>query len=171
MFGFLFGTMCLFGLFAVGRASFVHGRYGHGGGCGPYGGGRGGWHGRYRGGGRGGRYAGEGFARAAGEVFKRRLRIDEDQEAIVDHALIDLRKSLETFAGELKESRATLAEAFRGESVDDASLASVFTRHDDALSRARREVVSALKQVHAVLDADQRAQAADWIAAHDGRWV
>ena len=141
----------LFGLFAVGRASFVHGRYGHGGGCGPYGGGRGGWHGRYRGGGRGGRYAGEGFARAAGEVFKRRLRIDEDQEAIVDHALIDLRKSLETFAGELKESRATLAEAFRGESVDDASLASVFTRHDDdpticTLDRAHRDARAVFDQ-------------------------
>ena len=61
--------------------------------------------------------------------------------------------------------------AFRGESVDDAAVAATFPRHDDALAHARRDVISALKQVHAVLTPEQRAMAADWLAAHDGKWV
>jgi uncharacterized membrane protein len=167
MFGFFFGTVCLFGLMGVARRAFWAGRYGYGGGCHGGGGwhGRRGWHGRGRGPG-----TGEGFARAAGEIFKRRLRIDEEQEGMVDHALIDLRKAVKELSEELKGSRAALADAFRGETVDDAALAAVFARHDDALGRARRDVVSSLKQVHAVLDADQRKRAADWLASADGRW-
>lgn len=171
MSGFLFGTVCLIGLLAViRRAAWArhHGyAFAYGGGCG----GRHGGHGRY--GRRGGpaSFASEGFTRAAGEVFKRRLRIDEEQEGIIDHALIDLRSAVKAFADALKESRAGFAGAFRGETVDDAALAATFTRHDDALAHARRDVVSALKQVHAVLTPEQRAMAADWLAAHDGKWV
>lgn len=166
MFGFLFGTICLFGLGAVMRQGAWHGRYA--GGCG---GGRWGHHGSRRGGRGAGRFAEEGFARAAGEVFKRRLRIDEDQEAIVDHALVDLRKAVKELGDELNATRATLADAFRGESVDEAALASTFAKHDDAVGRARREVVSAFKQVHAVLDPEQRARAADAIANQQSGWM
>lgn len=159
MFGFFFGTLCLMGLAGMARRA-MWGRYAyaHGGGC--HGGFRGGWHGR-----RGRPERREGFSRAAGEIFKRRLRIDDEQEGIVDHALADLRKAVEELGRELDDSRAALAEAFRGEQVDDAALSAVFARHDDAVARARREVVSTAKQVHAVLDKDQRKQAADWIAS------
>ncbi|MBA2320768.1 MAG: hypothetical protein H0V89_06395, partial [Deltaproteobacteria bacterium] len=44
-------------------------------------------------------------------------------------------------------------------------------RQDEAITSARREVISALKQIHAVLDPEQRARAASWLAAADGRWV
>ena len=137
----------------------------------PGGGGGGGGLGGGGGGGGPASYASEGFTRAAGEVFKRRLRIDEEQEGIIDHALIDLRGALKGFMDAVQESRAGLAGAFRGESVDDAAVAATFTRHDDALAHARRDVISALKQVHAVLTPEQRAMAADWLAAHDGKWV
>lgn len=182
MFGFLLGTVCLLGLvggFAQRAMWRRHHGYGgchaggsHGGGChggGHYGGGR--WGGRF--GGRRGRpdRMGEGFARAAGEVFKRRLHIDEEQEPIVDHALVDLRKTLKELGDELKESRAAISGAFAGEAVDDAALATAFARQDDAIARSRREVISAMKQVHAVLDADQRKHAAEWLGSTDGGWV
>ncbi|MES2642245.1 MAG: periplasmic heavy metal sensor [Myxococcota bacterium] len=175
MFGFFFGTLCLLGLVGVAKRGMWHGHYayGGGGGCGEghhrgYGGG---WGGHHRGGrhGRPGRM-GEGFARAAGEVFKRRLRIDEEQEPIVDHALVDLRKTLKELTDEVKDSRAAISAAFAAESVDDAALATAFARQDDAIARARREVVSAMKQVHAVLDADQRKAAAEWLASSEGGW-
>ena len=177
MLGFVFGTACLVGLFAVvggrRRNACGGGRWGHGG---PWG--HPGW--RQRGDGPRGPWEegpmadgprGDGFARALGEVLKRRLRIDDEQEGIVDHALADLRAALKDLAAAVKDTRAPLATAFRGEKVDDGSIAAAFGSHDESLARARRDVVSALKQIHAVLTPEQRAQAADWLAAGDGRWV
>lgn len=119
---------------------------------------------------RGRRGHGERYGRAIGEVVKRRLDIDEEQEPIVDHALRDAREALRELGEELKATRATIADALRGEAVDDAALAAAFQRHDDAVARARRQVVSAVKQVHAVLEPEQRATAADLLGKPDGRW-
>jgi len=44
-------------------------------------------------------------------------------------------------------------------------LAAIFARHDDALAKSRRDVVSALKQIHAVLRPEQRQQAAQWLSS------
>ena len=166
MIGFLFGAICLFALVRVARWGAWH-RY-HG-----MGGGMGGCHGarfRHGCGGRGG-VSEESMAKAAGEVFKRRLGITEDQEGIVEHALVDLRAALKELMEELKATREGLVGAFKGEAVDDAALASAFARHDDAVASARRQVVSALKQIHAVLTPAQRARATDWASAAGGRWV
>ena len=158
MFEFMFGAACLVGLAAVVRG-------GRRGGCH---GGRGRRHGWHADGARRGRRAG--FARAAGEVFKRRLDVDPDQEDIVDHALADLRDSLEALGATLHDSRAALSQAFAGEEVDQARLDAVWARHDEAVALARREVVSALKQIHAVLDPEQRALAASWLADAQPGW-
>lgn len=180
MLGIAFGTLCLLGL--IGMAKGAHHRHhAHAHGCGGgarWGHGR--WEGRWDGEGREGRRGGgrrrdawtnEGFGRAAGEILKRRLRVDDDQEPLVDHALADLRAAVKELGEELNGTRDGLADAFRGEKVDDAAIAAAFARHDDAIGRARREVVSALKQIHAVLDDEQRAKAADWLASGDARWV
>jgi len=150
VFGLMVVRMMIWGAFRR-RAWARHG------GCGP-----GGGYGRRGRRGGPGSMSSEGFARAAGEVLKRRLGIDEEQEGIVDHALIDLRSAVKELVTELKDTRATVADAFRGETVDDAALSSAFSRHDDALGRARRQIVSALKQIHAVLTPKQREKAADW---------
>ena len=149
MFGFVVGTLSLIGLvgligshrhrhhaYAHGCGRGHHARWGHGRGHGPgYGGrDRAGWH--------------EGVGRAAGEVFKRRLRIDEDQEPIVDLALRDARAALTELGTTLRDSRTELADALRGDAVDDASLAAAFSRQDQAVAEARRQVVSAAKQIH-----------------------
>ena len=90
MFGFFFGTLCLFGLVGVACSGNRHvtagygRRYGRS--CGQREGQEDGGRRRRR-----GRASKAHFARAAGEMFKRRLDIDEDQEDIVDHALKDLR--------------------------------------------------------------------------------
>lgn len=131
-----------------------------------------GCHGGYRHGWHGPRGVGEErFARAAAEVVKRRLRIDEEQEPIVDHALRDARAALKELAAELSDTRAAVAGAFREEVVDDAALAAAFAKQDDAVARARREVVSAMKQIHAVLEPEQRARAAEWLASGKPTWA
>jgi len=162
MSGFFFGALCLFGLLCVTRGA------------------------RYRrhacADGRGNHYR-DGYGRptrrrrstragmtvAATEIFKRRLDIDEDQEDIVDHALRDLFASIKELKEGLTESRSDIADAFTGETVDDGALDATFAIHDSDLARSRREVVSALKQVHAVLTPEQRTRAADWL--REGRWM
>jgi hypothetical protein len=166
MFGFVFGTLCLFGLVGLVKSS----RYHHGGGCGGgrgWGHHRGGWRDRRQGGG----FDRPGFGRAAGEIFKRKLGIDEDQEGIVDHALADAFASVKELGKTLKEGRADLGGAFEGDAVDDAALAALFARQDEAISSARRELISAFKQIHAVLEPEQRARAASWLASAESRWV
>ena len=157
MFGFLFGTLCLMGLFALKMTAYRHHHYRH-------------RHHRGRGRGRG---RGEGrrawWARAGGEMLKRRLDLDEDQGDIADHAMADVRRSVKEFVDNLRDSRGELAEVMRDESFDDARLEVVFDRLDEELKRTRREVVSAVKQVHAVLDDDQRGRAAEWMSG--ARWV
>lgn len=176
MFGFVVGTLCLVGLVGmIGHGRHAHG-YAHGYGRRGFGRRFGRWHGHHGRGGWGGGegqrgFGGPGFARVAAEVVKRRLRIDEDQEGIVDHAVADLRAAVSEFSEALKASRADIAAAFRGETVDDAALAAVFTHHDEELARTRRTVVSALKQIHAVLDEEQRGTASEWLGSADPRWV
>lgn len=194
MLGFVIGTVCMFGFLGMAMAgarrrwAYAHG-YGPDGydGCGRGGPWRGhhGWHGHWHGGFDGeegprrgrGRWArmgdgprGEGVARALGEVIKRRLRIDEDQEDIVDHALSDLRTALGELSTAMKDTRGPLAAAFKDDKVDEAALATAFSTHDEAIARARRDVVSALKQIHAVLTPEQRAKATEWLAS-DATWV
>ncbi len=160
----LMGALGMMMVFAFGRLAFALGRRRRWRRCG-------GRYGRHGGPGGPGGLGEERFARAAGEVMKRRLRIDEEQEPVVDHALRDLRATMTELTRELGETRAAAAEAFRGEAVDDAALAATFARQDDAVARARRDVVSALKQVHAVLQPDQRAKAADWMGSARPRWM
>lgn len=135
-------------------------RHARRGGCGRHG-----WRGRH------GRARREGFSRAMAEVIKRGLDVDEEQEGIVDHAFADAQKALAELREELEATRGPIADALRGEAVDDGALAAAFARQDDALARARRQVLSSVKQIHAVLDAGQRQRAADWIASSPGRWV
>lgn len=156
MFGFFFGTLCLLGLVAVTRGPRHHG-------CGHHKDGRRNHH-------RGRRRSGERFGRAASEVFKRKLGIDEDQEDLIDHALDDLHGSVRGLRTSMKASKSDFVAAFSGEEVDDAALAALFEAQDQDLKWFRREAVSALKQVHAVLDPEQRQQATSWLGRAGG-WV
>lgn len=167
MLGFMFGTACLVLLAGLYHGpgchqGFHHHRRGRRG-CGPD-------HDVHERGHRRGRRGRRGFGRAAAEVFKRRLDVDEDQEDLVDHALRDLREAFGGLTRELKRERADLADAFTGEQVDEAGLAALWAQQDEELQRFRREAVSALKQIHAVLDPDQRRVAASWLQ-REGRWA
>jgi len=158
MFGILLGMVCLFGLLAMTRSRRHRHAHCHAG--------RGMHHAHHSQRGRGrGRGRARGFDRAMGEAVKRGLHVDRDQENLVDHALKDLREALRSFKDTMRESRADVAEAFDADTVDDAALDVIFANQDAAITETRRQVVSALKQVHAVLDDDQRAKAVTWLAS------
>ena len=107
--------------------------------------------------------------RAFGEMLKRRLDIDEDQEDIVDQALGDIRKSVGELKAVMGDSRGDVADAFGGDKVDEASLAAVFGHQDEEVARLRREIVFALKQIHAVVDPEQRELATRWLRGKSWR--
>jgi hypothetical protein len=117
-------------------------------------------HGSCGGGGRWGRRS-----RLAAEMFKRRLGVRADQQALIDPAFVDAQASLLSLREAIAATKAPIADVLRAETVDESALAAIFAIHDEALARARREVVSAVKQVHAVLDGDQRKKAADLLAS------
>ncbi len=110
------------------------------------------------------------MGRAMGEAVKRGLNLDEDQEDIVDHAMKDAESAVRDFTTVVKDSREDLAAAFSGDEVDDAVLTASFATHDEELAKARRQLVSAFKQVHAVLDDEQRERAAEWLATGPKWW-
>ena len=115
--------------------------------------------------GRRSRLGGAQVARAAAEMFKRRLGVRADQQALIDPAFIDMQATLQGLREAIAATKAPVADLLRAETVDETALAAIFAVHDEALARARRELVSAVKQVHAVLDGDQRKKAADLLAS------
>lgn len=178
--GFVFGTLCLVGLGMLllgGRRRRWHRHHGH-----PGHGGRGGCgHRRHR------HHPHrrtedrddatdertDGRERSADDfvrVAKRGLNLREEQVGFVDAALEDARKAIDDFAADLRETRDDLASAVTGDIVDDARLAAVFESHDDAVRQVRRDVVEAVKKVHAALDPDQRSKLAH-LFEHTTPWV
>ena len=151
MSGFVLGTMCLVGLFCVAGSSRRHRRH-----CRNY-------SSHNDSANRTHRAVRRGFTVAAAEMVKRRLGVDSDQEDIVDHGLKDLFAAIREFRSILADSRPDFAAAFTDEVVDDGALDALFGVHDQELQRTRREIVSSLRQIHAVLTPEQRADAAAWL--------
>jgi len=180
--GFLVGLLVLLlGALMVIRAKRrFHYYYGGGHGCG-HGCGRGfghrgfGGHGPgcgHRGGHPGGRTLDpEAVGKAAAEVFKRKVGVSPEQEDIVDHALADARAALKEAGKVMGTSRETWAEALKGEQIDEAALHANLDQQEEALRNLRRELLSAMKQIHAVLDPEQRARAAAFLGRKAPGWM
>jgi Spy/CpxP family protein refolding chaperone len=172
MLGFLFGTACLIGLFMVARGSC----HGYGGGCGGeawghHGGGFGGHDSHYGGGRRRGGWGGRGgfgprfFLRS---IFER-LDTTPGQEKVVLQAADELKEAFGKARSGLRETRADFARVFRGETVDEASLADIFMAHDTVISETRRSAVEAVRKIHEALTDEQRKQVADFLERGRGR--
>ena len=146
MFGFVFGTACLAGLFYNLRRG--GGRYGYG-----YGrrGGPGGWswRGRMR------------------WIFER-LDTSPGQEKVMVEAADALSDALGKLRGEMGSARATLAQALRGETFDAAALREMDAKHDALLEELRKTLRASMAQVHEALDDRQRRELAD-LLEHGGR--
>lgn len=125
MLGFLIGTACLIGLFAV-----------------VAGGRRRGYRGRFR---RGGLHG-----------VLRRLDTGPGQEKVIREALDQLYERARGPGRTLHDTRRDLADAVRGDRVDEGRVEEVFARHDGALRELRSAAVEAMRVVHETLDPRQR---------------
>jgi hypothetical protein len=154
MIGFVIGAACLFGLIAVARrgrhCAGGYGGWGH----------RGGW-GRH-----GGWGPGAGFG-GGPRFFLRRLFMElgtsPSQEKVIVSAAEELHATLSGVRGEFAASRGDVAQALRSPTFTGEALGSVFSRHDEALTKVREAVTGALARVHDVLDDKQREALANFI--------
>lgn len=145
MFGFLFGTACLLGL----TATFAR----H----------------RHRGHHCSGGYRGRGFRSGRGRFVLNRLldRLDTTpgQEKVIREAVDTLMDDVRDARSELHATRADVARAIRGESLDRGAIDDVFERHDRVIERVRQNALDSFSKVHETLDERQRRTLAELIEA------
>jgi Heavy-metal resistance len=99
-----------------------------------------------------------------------RLDASPAQERAIVGEVDKLKSKLrETRAG-VKDARGDLAAALRGPVLDDAALGAVLGRVDAATSDARNAIVDALRNIHGVLDNNQRDQLADLVDRGPWAW-
>lgn len=156
MFGFILGTVCLFALVATLRH-----QYGYAWGCGY--------------GGRNfGRFGGPPWAARHGHGhgrqrwFLRRLFEQLDttpgQEKVIVKHVDSWMENVATGRRELTDVRRQVAQALRGEALDEASLQAALEKVDDLLAKSKLELTQALTEIHASLDAEQRRDLADLLS-------
>jgi Heavy-metal resistance len=147
MFGFFIGTLCLIGLVrlvARGRWRRHHGYYGH-------------WHGHD--------YGRRFGPRGAINAVLARLDTAPGQEKVITQAFSDFIDQARAQGREVRDTRRTVADALRGDRLDEARLNEVFGRHDAALDNVRRAGVDAMRKVHEALDERQRKILGDLVDA------
>jgi uncharacterized membrane protein len=177
MFGFVVGSLCLYGLIKMHRMRRMAWAYGHGhqDACG---GGpmfrRHGHHGHGPGFGHG-PFGGRGFARGFGGPARgglyglyQALDATPGQEKVIRAAFDEVRTAVGEARGEWKQSRGDVAQAFRADSFDAEIMGNAFARHDEHLERVRKAVTGALAKVHDALDEKQRATLAEWLDSQRG---
>ncbi|HLL01527.1 MAG TPA: periplasmic heavy metal sensor [Myxococcaceae bacterium] len=138
MFGFVFGTACLVGLFYTLRGGPWRHHHRHG---------------------RGGRFSWRGRMRW---VFER-LDTSPGQEKVFVKAADDLTEAFEKMRDELGATRAAIARALRAEHFDAAAMRELNEKHDALLENMRQTLRASLSQLHEALDPRQRRELADLI--------
>jgi Spy/CpxP family protein refolding chaperone len=136
------------GAIAFRKARRCRGYYGHGG-CGQHG-----WHGWHH------HHHHGGWGRRGLYMAFRHLDASPAQERAIIAEVDKLRERLYGARAGLKDARPDLAAAIRGPSLDDAALGAVLGRVDGATTEARTAVLEALRNIHALLDEQQREKLA-----------
>jgi Spy/CpxP family protein refolding chaperone len=153
MFGFVFGALCLGGLFALikgRRYGFHHHR---------------GWHHRH--------HFGHGCHRRGFGRFGLHFALDHldttpGQEKAIMAALDDLHDEASDLRSRVFSSRRTIGEALRGERLDESALESLVAQHTSDFAAFGARAIAALGKVHEVLDPEQRKRLARLIESGPG---
>lgn len=112
---------------------------------------------RYRGHGRHGLY-----------FLFRRLKTTPGQEKVLREALAKLRDAGRGAVRETNEARPELAEMFRQEAFDEPGAKTWFASRQKTIEELKPSIIESLREVHSVLDPEQRAILSDALAS---RWM
>jgi hypothetical protein len=99
-----------------------------------------------------------------------RLDASPAQERAIIGEVDKLKSRLRDIRHGVKDARGDLSAALRGPVLDDAALGAVLGRVDTATSDARNAIIDALRNVHGVLDNNQREQLADLVDRGPWAW-
>ncbi len=144
------------GFWAARKARRCRGYYGHG------------WHHHH--GWHGGWYGGWHDRRRRGlHMALAHIDASPAQERAIIAEVDKLTERLWQAKSTIKDGRGDLGAAVRGPVLDDAALGAVLGRVDAATAEMRSATLDALRNIHAVLDDNQRNQLAD-IIDHGGWW-
>lgn len=154
--------ICLaIGLGVLGFAAMRRARHCHGYGHGWHGWHHGGWHrgphGRHR-----------GHRRWMLHAALARLDASPAQERAIIAELEKLEERVHGARRNLKDARGDLAAAIRNPQLDDAALGAVLGRVDASTGEVRSAAIEAVRNIHALLDDNQRAQLADMLDRSGG---
>lgn len=140
MFGFLIGTLSLFGLIKV-----------------------------VRGGGRWGRYGGGRWGRGGGRrtwMLRRlfqHLDTTSGQEKVIDFVADDVERAGRAMADEARRARTEYARAMQGPSFDTETVHASFERQKLALEDLQKALLAGMQKAHEVLEPDQRRAVSELI--------
>jgi Spy/CpxP family protein refolding chaperone len=131
-------------------------------GCGPRGGGGGGWHaGPFGGGGGGEDFGGGGFGvRRPLRFLAYKLELSEAQVTELAAVLAELKTERAQAAVDDRRATASLADVVAGEVFDDARAAAATGDRVKSAERVQGAVAKALGRIHALLKAEQRTKLA-----------
>lgn len=117
---------------------------------------------RFRGFGGGSRARGGGLFRR-GRLYRvfERLDTTPGQEKAIRTAYLTFSEDVRGAREELTKSRQELAQAIRGDVLDETAVAALFSLHDELLGRLRRSALEGMRAVHEVLDERQRRRLAE----------
>jgi hypothetical protein len=92
-----------------------------------------------------------------------RLETTPTQTQALREAVKEFRQGTKGVKGEAERTRADLATALRGPSIDAEAMGELFARHDSALDVLRKAFVGMTMKVHDILDETQRERLAQLI--------
>jgi len=166
MFGFVFGAVCLMGMFAFAkrRRHFGHhcggrrfGRWRHEGwDRDPH------WHDRDP----GWRRRSRGVERMS-DWLASRLDATPEQYRVIRNEMEQFTDQTRSFRDELQLSRQDIVKAMQGQAFDEEVMGESFARQDDRIREIRQHLVGTLARIHDVLDVQQRDRLVD-LANHFG---
>jgi len=94
-----------------------------------------------------------------------RLDTTPGQEKVIREAVDTLLDDVQDARKELHATRADVAQAVRGETLDRGAVDGVFERHDRVIERVRQNALDSFGKVHETLDERQRRILAELIEA------
>ena len=141
MFGFIFGVLCVVGLYHYLKHGSMWRR-----GCGMRG------------------YRGFGRRMVLGRFFSR-LDTSPGQERAIEGALSDLEDEWRKIRQGKRELREDLAAVMREETVDASRLEAALSKHQGAIAGMRSAGIAAFTRVHEILDPYQRRRLAELLVS------
>lgn len=97
----------------------------------------------------------------------RRLKTTPGQEQVIRTAFSRLREASKNVLADARGARPELADMMRAESFDEASVKTWFAARQKTLEEFKPKLVESLREVHSVLDQEQRAILGDALGS---RW-